>query len=337
MYNSDNVKSSTLNESRGSNGENSVGCRELLNRYIMAQESNNRDCNNLASKKMKVSNDSHQNGHIYTNYSEKHENNHENGIIDGEKKCHDPMTPLDFNTVSRNKIASSSQNNCGYLLSTDCKITPNVVNNDQENSNSFYDYINAVNKPNQQQFNAQPKGQENYSPSSSFDDSHNNTNHNHYSNSNSNYSNQFLSEYTRIVPGSESRPECSFLGENETTTSNADDSTSSIKANKYNSTRVDSCSNSISPTTRDGSFDGSLSTDSDPDITINQSSNQNIITDITSSREKRYQETLNFLNENDLIGVTLKTADLLKRNQLLQKEIDYLKNEISKFNPLAAI
>uniref|UniRef100_T1KFD8 Uncharacterized protein n=1 Tax=Tetranychus urticae TaxID=32264 RepID=T1KFD8_TETUR len=39
-------------------------------------------------------------------------------------------------------------------------------------------------------------------------------------------------------------------------------------------------------------------------------------------RRARYKETWDFLNKSDLIEVTLKTADLLKRNQMLQKNID---------------
>ncbi|XP_053200269.1 GATA zinc finger domain-containing protein 11-like isoform X2 [Panonychus citri] len=54
-------------------------------------------------------------------------------------------------------------------------------------------------------------------------------------------------------------------------------------------------------------------------------------------RRNRYKETWDFLNKSDLIEVTLKTADLMKRNQSLQRDIERLKEEVAKIIPTSKI
>ncbi|KAI1287712.1 hypothetical protein HDE_09997 [Halotydeus destructor] len=48
-------------------------------------------------------------------------------------------------------------------------------------------------------------------------------------------------------------------------------------------------------------------------------------------RRVRYLKTVDFLKSSNLFEVTMKTADLLKKNYALQKELEKLKNEVSHF------
>lgn len=52
---------------------------------------------------------------------------------------------------------------------------------------------------------------------------------------------------------------------------------------------------------------------------------------LAEKQRTRYVKTIDFLKTNGLFDVTMKTADLLKRNQALQKELDLLKDELTQY------
>lgn len=317
------VRISSLEENRNLNCESTSACKELVDRFKVVHESGGRDAN-MSSKRLKISADSHHPG-IRVNFGDKYENNHECGMNDGEKKWPNPMTPLDYNTVSRNKIAPSSpQNNSGYMYMGDSKAILDI-SNDQENSNSFYDYIGVVNRQSQPQFNDQ-SNEENHSLIDDFKK-------NHYLKPSPSYSRQILEGHSLNYAGNDSRPESNSSTETQTTSSSPSDNSLANRSSNGNFSQEPDSGNSISPTTRDGSLvDGTLSTDSNFDSFTDQSKRGHS-EDFLEQKRRRYKETLDFLNCNDLIGVTLKTADLLKRNQLLQKDIDHLRDEVAKVIP----
>ncbi|XP_074600273.1 uncharacterized protein LOC141854480 isoform X2 [Brevipalpus obovatus] len=362
------------NESNFSvNGRDTVAMESIGKSVLQNLDSrNSRNNGNIQNKKFRSSSDHHNNPHrssfsanISNNNNEKYECSGDSSLISdvNEKKYPNAMAPLDFNCVSRSKTASPIQHHhsSGFnfihdyrgniIHSLNIGTTNSISSHGSNGSNgsNFYDYgAHQSHGHHGQSFKGMPsdiqqmcggpgEGQENHSPESDFSGEIQRTEFISDLSSDGRKITVISGNFNGYEKNSHSRPGSvvSVDTDRNSTPSPSDysPSTSGQSNESFHKSTITPTSSSVaSPGKENIMLDSNFSCDSSSSNVNKKESPESL-----EIRRIRYKETWNFLNKSELIGVTLKTVDLIKRNQLLQRDIDRLKEDLIKMVPSFAI